>query len=377
MIGLHNWLENLVESFTFYGGGKGKGGGGSQAQTQTQDIAPWLKEYVTYGLGEAKNLYQGSSPTYFPGQTYVDPSMQTTSAIDLATKRAMAGSPLTSGAIAQQTGTIGGSYLGANPYLAAALKPGQEAATTAYEQAISGARSNLAGAGRYGSGAQVQLESLAGKNLANALANQAGQAAYQNYATERGLQQQSALAAPQLAQSEYADINQLLQAGQLGEQYKQAALESDIERYNFEQQKPYEKLSAYLGSVYGAPVPMTTTGSSTSTVKKGKIVCSMMNEFYGTAPFRNRVWLLQSQRMPNAKVIEKGYHTIFLPLVEFAKKDGFLNKVVRKTLEHIARHRTADVYREMRNGKRDILGRIYRNILEPICYATGKMKGAK
>jgi hypothetical protein len=374
MIGLNNWLENLVESFTFYGGGgKGKGGGGSQ--TQTQDIAPWLKEYVTYGLGEAKNLYQGTTPTYFPGQTYVDPSKQTTSAIDLATKRAMAGSPLTSGAIAQQTGTIGGSYLGANPYLAAALKPGQEAATTAYEQAISGARSGLAGAGRYGSGAQVQLESLAGKNLANALANQAGQAAYQNYATERGLQQQSALAAPTLAQSEYADINQLLQAGQLGEQYKQAALESDIERYNFEQQKPYEKLSAYLGSVYGAPVPMTTSG--TSSVKKGKIVCSMMNEFYGTAPFRNRVWLLQSQRMPNAKVIEKGYHTIFLPLVDFAKKDGFLNKIVRKTLEHIARHRTADVYREMRNGKRDILGRIYRNILEPICYATGKMKGAK
>jgi len=375
MIGLHNWLENLVESFTFYGGGGGKGKGGGGSQTQTQDIAPWLKEYVTYGLGEAKNLYQSDTPTYFPGQTYVDPSMQTTSAIDLATKRAMAGSPLTSGAISQQQGTIGGSYLGANPYLAAALKPGQEAATTAYEQAISGARSNLAGAGRYGSGAQVQLESLAGKNLANALANQAGQAAYQNYATERGLQQQSALAAPTLAQSEYADINQLLQAGQLGEQYKQAALESDIERYNFEQQKPYEKLSAYLGSVYGAPVPMTTSG--TSSVKKGKIVCSMMNEFYGTAPFRNRVWLLQSQRMPNAKVIEKGYHTIFLPLVEFAKKDGFLNKVVRKTLEHIARHRTADVYREMRNGKRDILGRIYRNILEPICYATGKMKGAK
>jgi hypothetical protein len=374
MIGLHNWLENLVESFTFYGGGgKGKGGGGSQ--TQVQDIAPWLKEYVTYGLGEAKNLYQSNTPTYFPGQTYIDPSSQTTSAIDLATQRAMAGSPLTRGAMSQQQGTIGGQYLGANPYLEAALRPGQEAATRAYNQAIGGTRSDASKAGRYGSGAQTQLEGLSQQNLANALTNQAGQAAYQNYATERGLQQQAALAAPQLAQSEYFDINQLLQAGQLGEQYKQTALESDIERYNFEQQKPYEKLSAYLGSVYGAPVPMTTSG--TSSVKKGKIVCSMMNEFYGTAPFRNRVWLLQSQRMSNAKVIEKGYHTIFLPLVEFAKKDGFLNKVVRKTLEHIARHRTADVYREMRNGKRDILGRIYRNILEPICYATGKMKGAK
>ena len=374
MINLTNWLENLVESFTFYGGGgKGKGGGGSQ--TQTQDIAPWLKEYVTYGLGEAKNLYQGNTPTYYPGQTYVDPSTQTTQAIDLATQRALAGSPLTSGAISQQQGTIGGQYLGANPYLEAALRPGQEAATRAYNQAIGGTRSQASQAGRYGSGAQNQLESLSQQNLANALANQAGTAAYQNYAAERGLQQQSALAAPTLAQSQYNDINQLLQAGQLGEQYKQTALESDIERYNFEQQKPYEKLSAYLGSVYGAPVPMTTSG--TSSVKKGKIVCSMMNEFYGTAPFRNRVWLLQSQRMPNAKVIEKGYHTIFLPLVDFAKKDGFLNKVVRKTLEHIARHRTADVYREMRNGKRDILGRIYRNILEPICYATGKMKGAK
>jgi hypothetical protein len=334
-----------------------------------------MRPYVERGLSEAQKLYETYTPQYYGGQTYVSPSAQTESALTMAEQQARAGSPLINQALAQQQGAVSGQYLGANPFLEAALRPGQQAATRAYEQAISGTRSQAAGAGRYGSGAQNQLESLSQQNLANALANQAGTAAYQNYATERGLQQQSALAAPQLAQSQYNDINQLLQAGQLGEQYKQAALESDIERYNFEQQKPYEKLSAYLGSVYGAPVPMTTSG--TSTVKRGKIVCSMMNEFYGTAPFRNRVWLLQSQRMPNAKVIEKGYHTIFLPLVEFAKKDGFLNKVVRKTLEHIARHRTADVYREMRNGKRDILGRIYRNILEPICYATGKMKGAK
>jgi hypothetical protein len=63
-------------------------------------------------------------------------------------------------------------------------------------------------------------------------------------------------------------------------------------------------------------------------------------------------------------------------LVAFAKKDGFFNKVVRKTLEHIARHRTADVYKEMRNGKRDTLGRIYRAVLEPLCYVVGKVKGA-
>lgn len=368
MIGLNNWLENLVESFTFYGGGKGKGGGGTQ--TQVQDIAPWLKEYVTYGLGEAKNLYTGKGPEYFPGQTYIDPSKQTTQAIDLATSRALEGSPLTRGAMSQQTGTIGGAYLGANPYLAAALRPGQEAATTAYNEAIGGARSNLSRAGRYGSGAQVQLESLAGKNLANALANQAGQAAYQNYAAERGLQEQAARYAPTLAQSEYSDINQLLQAGQLGEQYKQAALEGDIARYNFEQQKPYEKLSAYLGSVYGAPVPMTTT--ATSSVKKGKIVCTAMNEAYGFGSFRQNIWLKQSASLDPA--YEKGYHKLFLPLVEYAyKTKGKFSGVVRKTLEHIARHRTADIWKQMRGTKRDTLGRIYRAIIEPICYVVGKV----
>ena len=368
--GFNFWLNPAYNANMFFTLWKGKGGGGGGTQTQTQDIAPWLKEYVTYGLGEAKNLYQGTSPTYYPGQTYVSASPQTEQAMNLATQRALSGSPLTNQAIAQQTGTVSGHYLGANPYLEAALRPGQESATRAYQQAIGSTRSDLSKAGRYGSGAQAQLEGLSQQNLANALANQAGQAAYQNYATERGLQQQAALAAPTLAQSQYNDINQLLQAGQLGEQYKQTALESDINRYNFEQQKPYEKLSAYLGSVYGAPVPMTTSG--TSTVKKGKIVCTAMNEAYGFGSFRQNIWLKQSASLDPA--YEKGYHKLFLPLVEYAyKTKGKFSGVVRKTLEHIARHRTADIWKQMRGTKRDTLGRIYRAIIEPICYVVGKV----
>ena len=161
-----------------------------------------------------------------------------------------------------------------------------------------------------------------------------------------------------------------MKSGQAQEGYQQQALNADMNKWNYNQNLPYSKLSTFLGSVYGAP-----QGSVTQTTSSGggKIVCSMMNEFYGTSPFRNRVWLLQSQSMPNAKTIEKGYHKVFLPLVDFAKGTGFTNKVVRKTLEHIARHRTADVYKEMRNGKRDTLGRIYRAVLEPLCYVVGKV----
>jgi len=101
----------------------------------------------------------------------------------------------------------------------------------------------------------------------------------------------------------------------------------------------------------------------------GKIVCTMMNNSYGFGSFRNKIWLKHSRDLP--KEYEVGYHTIFLPLVKFAKGEGKLNKVVKKTLEHIAKHRTYDLKQEMK-GKTHLLGRAYRKVLEPICYIVGK-----
>ena len=105
----------------------------------------------------------------------------------------------------------------------------------------------------------------------------------------------------------------------------------------------------------------------------GKIVCTMMNDSYGFGNFRNKIWLKHSRDLP--KEYEVGYHTIFLPLVKFAKGEGKLNKVVKKILEHIARHRTYDLKQEMK-GKTHLLGRAYRKVLEPICFITGKIKSA-
>ena len=102
-----------------------------------------------------------------------------------------------------------------------------------------------------------------------------------------------------------------------------------------------------------------------------KIVCTAMNESYGFGGFRNLVWLAYS-RKNLTKEHEVGYHTIFLPLVDIAYKKN--NKLVRVTLEHIARHRTADLRAEMNHGKRDKLGRFYRFFLEPLCYVVGKVK---
>ena len=368
-------FKPIGKRMTLEGGGGGKGGGGGSSGTQVQGIDPMLKPYVQYGLNEAVDLYKSGVPNYYPGQTYISPSEQTQAGLQAQQNRALQGNPLLPAAQQQQQNVIGGQYLANNPYFNQAMSGAGAAATQQYFDAINSAQSGASQAGRYGSGAQENLFNRAGNTLAGALANKAGDLAYQNYGAERGRQEQAAAGAPQLAQADYADIAQLRDVGQSAEDYQQAALQGDIARFDFEQNLPYQKLSNLLGAVYGAPAGSVVQSSQQGS-GGGKIVCSMMNEFYGTAPFRNRVWLLQSQRMPNAKTVEKGYHTLFLPLVAFAKKDGFFSKVVRSILEHIARHRTADVYKEMRNGKRDILGRIYRAVLEPLCYVVGKVRGA-
>jgi hypothetical protein len=369
MINLNNWLFNLVDNFTFY---KGGGGGGGGTSTTNQQLDPTIAPYVGYGLQEAKNLYQTQSPEYYAGQTYVGPSAQTTSALQAAQNRALAGNPLLTQAQQQQSDVIGGQYLQNNPYFNQALAGAAQGATQNYNDAIKAAQSNASQAGRYGSGVSADIQNRAANTLSNTLANKYGELAYSNYAGERGMQNQAAQNAPALANADYADIQQLMNVGKTAEDYQKTALQADIDRFNFEQNKPYQKLSAYLGAAYGAP---TGSVSTTQQSSGGKIVCTAMNQAYGFGSFRQAIWLQHSATMPNAKTIEKGYHKLFLPVVAFAfsDKQTFARKIVRKVSEHIARHRTADLWKEMRGKKRDPLGRLYRAIIEPICYVAGKV----
>ena len=357
----------IMDNFlTFYGGSPEP-----QKSTTSTSIDPSVLPYVTWGLEKARNLYSGEGPQYYQGQTYVGPSGQTTSALSSAEQIAKGGGSLVPGALQQQQDVISGKYLADNPYLAAALKPGQEAATQAYQQAIGSTRSNASMAGRYGSGAQNQLEGMSQQNLANSLANAAGQASYQNYAAERARQEAASGNAPGLSQARYQDVNQLLKLGQIGEGYSQEALQADIDRYNYNQNLPYQQLANYSSLIQGTPMGQTST---TTTSGGGKIVCTAMNAEYGFGSFRNAIWLAQSKDLDPA--YEKGYHTLFLPLVTYAYKSGeknALQRILRGVLEHIARHRTADIWKQKRGKNRDNIGMFYRFILEPICYVVGKV----
>ena len=151
------------DAFTFYGGG---GGGGSKQTTQ-QQLDPTVRPFVEYGLQEAKALYQTDTPSYYPNQTYVDPSAQTQQALQAAQNRALAGNPLVPAAQQQQLNTIQGQFLGNNPFLNQAMAGAASAAAQRYNDAIQGTRSGASQAGRYGSNAMFEQESRAQQNLAN------------------------------------------------------------------------------------------------------------------------------------------------------------------------------------------------------------------
>jgi hypothetical protein len=239
------------------------GGGGQQESKTTTSIDPTIAPYVTYGLEEAKRLYQSQSPQFFPGQTYVSPSEQTQQALQMAQDRAMAGSPLTGAAQAETLATIQGK--GVNPFLAGALEQTNRLAGEQFNRNIQNLQSSAASAGRYGSSAMGQQAGTAQDIFARALAEQGGQLAYNSAEAERNRQMAAVGAAPQMAQADYADIQRLLSVGGAKEAQSAAQLQDAMNRFNFQQNLPQMKLQQYANLYSTAPQGSTTTQTATPT----------------------------------------------------------------------------------------------------------------
>ena len=244
----------------------------------TSTIDPTIAPYLKYGLEQASGLYAGGGPQYYTGETFVAPSQTTQSGLQALETRALAGNPLTGEAQQQLRGTIGGAYLGGNPFFQGAFAPAAQAARTQFDTSLGDIASKSSLAGRYGSGAMGNLQNRATGQFAQALTNTAGQLAYQNYEQERARQQQATQLAPQMAMTDYQDINQLLQAGQLREGYTGQQLGADVARFNFLQNQPQQNLQNYMSLVYGNP--LGRVGESTSS---GAADTSTLQKLLGTA----------------------------------------------------------------------------------------------
>lgn len=231
------------------------GGGGTQESTAKTEISPDFKPYIQYALGEAKRVYQGMPQA--PETLAVAPSAATQQALGMAEQRAMAGSPLAQAGMQEQLATIQGR--GVNPFLAGALEQANRLAGEQYTRNIQALQSQAASSGRYGSAAMGQQAGTAQDIFARALAEQGGQLAYNAAEAERARQVQAAQNAPQMAASDYADIQRLLQVGQGREAYQQQAIQGQLQA----QEIPMQRLQQAANVFYGAPLETTTTQQAT------------------------------------------------------------------------------------------------------------------
>lgn len=219
-----------------------KGGGGGGGNTVTQKADPWSasQPYLQDIMQSAQDWYKSDAgKSYFPGSTTVPLSADTQAALDQIRSRATAGSPVMGAANQNALDTIQGKYLdpNSNPY----LKSTFDNASGAVNSAVNG---QFSSAGRYGSGAHTGV--LADKN--NQLANDIYGG---NYQQERSRQTAMSALAPQLAAGDYNDANALLGSGNIQQQQAGNELQDQLNRFNFQQNNPLERLGGYNSLLQG------------------------------------------------------------------------------------------------------------------------------
>lgn len=250
--------------------------GGSSSQpagnvTQTVNKDPWSPQqpYLKKQFSEAENIYNSLTPEYYAGSTVAPLSAPTQTALNLYEGRALAGSPLVNQAQDVLSNTLGGGFLGSNPALQSAIDAASSGIVRNFQTAVKpGVDSSFTKAGRYGSNAYKNSMDDAEINLSKSLGNIASNMAYTDHARERGIQNNAIALADPLSQSDYNDISQLGRVGSVYDSQGQAELSADVDRWNFEQNKPANKLGQFA-SLVGGGYGGTTTNSTPYFNNKG------------------------------------------------------------------------------------------------------------
>lgn len=242
-------------------------GGKSDTQTTTQENAPWApaQDALKGILGQAGNLYNRGSQ-YAPFSTVVPFSNQSEQALQGIEQRAQAGNPLYTQGQAALTGgldtlqrTASGEMLNSNPYLSDMFNAMSGDVTDAVN-------SQFSAYGRTGSPAHAGVMTKELGNLASQIWGQDYQRERQNQLSAAGQMPGYTSAIPGYQQAGYNDLNALAGVGAAREGKAGETLQDLLNRWNFEQESPWQNLTRYAGLAQGIG-GMGGTGTNTQTVQ--------------------------------------------------------------------------------------------------------------
>lgn len=234
------WTHEGIRTFN---GGGGSGGGSS---TTVQNIPTELKPLATEYSAKAIDLgRQGFTP--YTGQRYAPLNSMQMGGVNAMADRARAGSPLVDSAQSNLMGMMQG---GSNPYLDSMVKRAQDSVT-------SNATTGMVGSGSFGNSG---LNETYARNMGDVASQMYGNA----YAQDQNNRLQAMGMAPTLANQDYQDASQLLNAGQVLQDQEQQNRDFGYEQFQEAQNLPYKQLAAQAG-VFGSNLG----GSSTTTQSGG------------------------------------------------------------------------------------------------------------
>jgi len=239
-----------------------KGGGGGGNQQTTNDLDPNVVPYVRDALSKQQGLYNEGAPEYYGGQTYLNPNANQATAMSQMSANANVNDPMLQNSTNLNNQMIQGDYLQNNPNYDAVMNTAGRKATEQYNNAMTNTNSQASMSGRYGSDAHSRMASNNSSNLAQSLADTAGQYAYTNYAAERGNQNAAMNNAQTIAGNQNFGSNQLMNAGNVQAGFDQTALNADIARHDYGQNSQAQLLNNYTNAVWGAPGGSTSTTSN-------------------------------------------------------------------------------------------------------------------
>lgn len=216
----------------------GGGSSGSSKAVSTVSNDPWgpQQPHLQDLFSQAKTLTHNTDGSikpaqYYPGQTYATMAPESSQALGQIAQRANQGSDVTRGANSFASDVLSGKYLNqGNPNFDAVASKAKDAVNAQY-----------GGMGRVGGGMHDA-----------AVAREIGSLAYQDYGNQLNLMNSVLGQSPQLAQADYIDPNALNAVGQQRQNEAQNIIGADVNKWNFDQQAPFDALKAYQDFISGS-----------------------------------------------------------------------------------------------------------------------------
>jgi hypothetical protein len=183
--------------------------------------------------------------TPYTGATVAQLNPYQTGALDAMAARAYQGSPVSDAASSELTKTLQGGYLGDNPYLSGQID-------LASRDVMRNMDALNARSGSFGNSGIQQATARGIGDIATTMRGNA-------YNAERGRMMAGVGMAPQIANQDYTDAQQLLNAGQAYQGQEQANLGDTYRRFTEARDYPQQQL-ATMGKGLGINLGSSTTG---------------------------------------------------------------------------------------------------------------------